>query len=617
MPRQRALHVQLTDGDHDLVEVESPHFIGLVEYAWENRNDNDPTVLGVGPLAGTIVPGASSLAIAGRSPLWDGFYPSLIEGAGLPFVGLDCSFLALRGRAARPSVLVVRRLGGALQVRVEPLDPEPLWKGTHDGEGLFALLHHLAARHGEELTSARVLAVGPAATRTRYAAVGSVAVEAGHTAPVVGWLRRGGWGSRLYQEHGLCAIVYGSDRSTKELLARDLSDGVLLDKFKPGMSLSELETALRWEWGPKLKAWGDLGATLSTLRQRTLWFNFSSVHLTEEERDDLYRRVLRGSTMTHLLGEIERAGQHLTCGEPCPLASRKVVDGRLLEFETYAALGPQLGIADHAAADRVVRRCESLGFDALAVGGIVGWLMERLHRGLADPVELGLSARPRWSAKELDPDADSQHNAKLAEELLSGLLFGRWGAPFSSGLRGAVRSAPASAAALAVYNANGDGGEMVPYPYWAPGFFTPMPVGGEFYQYYGLEFVPPRVLGRKSAQRMEAELMLQNLGFCRLHRGWAEDLVGDLVNRHLGTSTDWRGHHRTLARSIYRRRKARFWETQRVVDIVASFLQNYQHEAAPDAELDRWVRRFREDKASAARAYWSEINAGLEEILGS
>ena len=56
---------------------------------------------------------------------------------------------------------------------------------------------------------------------------------------------------------------------------------------------------------------------------------------------------------------------------------------------------------------------------------------------------------------------------------------------------------------------------------------------------------------------------------------------------------------------------------QGVIDIIASFMQNYQFNAAPDEFLDRWVSRFREDKASAARAYWSEINAGMEEIFGS
>jgi len=618
MPRQRALHISLAAGDHDLVEVESPHFVGPVEYAWECRDEDDPTVLGVGPLAGTIVPGASSLVIAGRSPLWDGFYPTLMEGAGIAFCGLECSLMALRDRAARPSVLVIRRGGGELQVRIDPLDPEPLWKGTHDGEGVHALLHALAARYADEMRTLRVLAVGPAAARTRYGAVASLLVEEGRTSPVLGWFRRGGWGSRLYQLHGLCAVVYGSDRSATEIAARGLRDGgPFLDHFRPEMSLAELEGALRCEWSPKVKAWGDLGATFNTLRQRTLWFNSSSVYLSEEERDELYRRALRDPYVGRFLGEVERTGQHLTCGEPCPLRSRKVIDGRLKLYEPYAALGPQLGVADHPAADRLVRHCESLGLDTLAAGGILGWLMERLHRGLADPVELGLSSRPRWSHKDFDPVADSQHNAKLAQELASGLLFARWGEQLGGGLRGAARQAGNPAAALAVYNANGESGEMVPLPYWTPGFFAPMPVGGEFHHYYGLEFVPPRVLGRKSAQRMEAELLLQNFGICRLHRVWAEDAVPDLANQYLETTTDWRGHARSLARNVYRRRKARFWETQRIVDIVAAFLQLHQHDAAPDAELDRWVRRFREDKASAARAYWSEVNAGLEEILGS
>jgi glyceraldehyde-3-phosphate dehydrogenase (ferredoxin) len=116
---------------------------------------------------------------------------------------------------------------------------------------------------------------------------------------------------------------------------------------------------------------------------------------------------------------------------------------------------------------------------------------------------------------------------------------------------------------------------------------------------------------------MAAELMLQNLGLCRLHRGWGEETLPYLVNQVQGTSVDWATYHRDLAHRIFRRRKARTWETERSIDLVACFLQVYQYDGAPDAELDRWVRRFHEDRASAARAFWSEINSGMEEILGS
>jgi glyceraldehyde-3-phosphate dehydrogenase (ferredoxin) len=619
MLTQQALHLSLAEGHHDLVQVDAPCFLGPVEYAWSCRDDNDPTVLGVGPFAGTPVPGGSSLVIAGRSPLWDGFHATTTEGAGLALAGLGCHLIALRGRAPKPSLLVVTRRAGKLEVRIEPLDPEPIWRGSSGGsEGTFALVRNLAACYAGELGSLGVLAVGPAAARTRMGAICTMLVDEGIPSPVHGWLRRGGFGSRLFQTHGLCAVVIGGDETTAQTGARlGSGDNLFLDRFRRGMSIAELEAAVGFEFSPKLKAWGSLGATFNLLRQRALWFNSSSVHFSEEERDDLYRRALREHYLAALKAQATEEDTHRTCGEPCPLASRKLVGGQLKEFESYAALGPQIGVADTAAADGVVERCEVLGFDALAAGGVLGWLMEQLASGLQAPAELGLpaDARPRWSGRGFDPVADSRHNAGLARALLDQLLSAPWAEPLARGLRHAARGAGGAAAALAVYNANGETGEMIPPPFWAPGFFTPVPIAGEFHQYYGLEFVPPRVLGRKSAQRMTAELMLQNFGVCRLQR-WAEEHYPDLVNRFHGTSVDWAAHHRALAHAISQRKKARFWETERVVDIVARFIQNYYYDAAPDPELDRWVRRFRQDKASAARAYWSEVNAGLEEMLG-
>jgi glyceraldehyde-3-phosphate dehydrogenase (ferredoxin) len=618
MINQRALHIACSDGSHDLVELESSNYLGPVDYAWSIRNEDDPTVLGIGPLAATGVPGASGLVMAGRSLLWDGFYSSMLPGAGLTLAGLGFTLLALRGRAAQPSVLLVSRSDvGTLDIRLEALDPEELWRGTHDGEGIYALLHHLAQRHGDRAPNLQVMATGPAAARTRFGSICTARFEEGRPAASHGWYRRGGLGSRLFQVHNLCGIVIGCRPRVHELVGRSVQDASALGGFQPELSSAELEALVRYEFNPKLLAWGDIGASLSALRTRLLWFNGASVYLSSEERDDLYHRALRDHYLAGLLEPMTHQENHRTCGESCPLICKCVHEGRLREMEPYVALGPQLGVLDPAAADQVVAHCDTLGFDSLAIGASVAWLMERLDRRLVEPGFLGVTGQPHWSASGFEPVSDSQDNARLARSLVDGVLFSSWGQVLHGGLREAARAAGDPSAPLAVYNAAGDSGEIPIFPCWAPGFFTPMPIPGERLGYYGIDFVPPRVLGQKSAQRMQAELMLQNFGCCRLHRGWAEELLPDLVNRSLKTNTDWGSHHRDLAKWIFRRRKARFWETRRTIDIIATYLQDYQHNAAPDPELDRWVRRFREDRASAARAYWSEVNAGLEELLGA
>ncbi len=78
-----------------------------------------------------------------------------------------------------------------------------------------------------------------------------------------------------------------------------------------------------------------------------------------------------------------------------------------------------------------------------------------------------------------------------------------------------------------VYTAFGRNGWMVPNQYWTPGVLAPMAVMGRYYMYYGYDFTPPRSLGNLCAGLMRDELMLDNLGFCRFHRAWAQDMIPD------------------------------------------------------------------------------------------
>ncbi|HPX06994.1 MAG TPA: hypothetical protein PLC17_13735, partial [Tenuifilaceae bacterium] len=83
---------------------------------------------------------------------------------------------------------------------------------------------------------------------------------------------------------------------------------------------------------------------------------------------------------------------------------------------------------------------------------------------------------------------------------------------------------------LFVYNAFARQGWIVPNQYWSPGVLSPMPIMGKYYMNYGKEFLPPRELGRENAKRMLKELMMDNLGICRFHRAWAEDIMPDVMD---------------------------------------------------------------------------------------
>jgi glyceraldehyde-3-phosphate dehydrogenase (ferredoxin) len=304
------------------------------------------------------------------------------------------------------------------------------------------------------------------------------------------------------------------------------------------------------------------------------------------------------------------------------------VDGRPLyrkDYEPYAALGPQLGIFDQRAAEKLVRHVDSLGVDAIEFGCTLAWLFELVHSGRVPPGDLGLDAAPRWPADyaALDLIEDSAHNARLGHLLADHVLYAEAAAPLRAGVRVGARWLEErygfKAADYIPYSAHGEEGSATPNQYWVPGMYAPMGIMGRYFQFYSNQFLPPRELGRKSAERMVLELYSENGGCCRFHRRWVEKILPDIVNRHYRQQIDYRGHHLRLAARLQALEggETRFWESERVVDIVQGFLEKWRRFPLEDVELADWVARFRQDKWAAARAYWDEMRAGVEDVFGA
>ena len=128
--------------------------------------------------------------------------------------------------------------------------------------------------------------------------------------------------------------------------------------------------------------------------------------------------------------------------------------------------------------------------------------------------------------------------------------------------------------------------------------YPSMAISGKYYMYYGRDFMPPRELGRENARRMLKELMLDNLGFCRFHRAWAETLLPDIVENLFGEKEAFLRSISLTASRITSRNASVFWESERNMDMVFEFLKNKkQIDKTEHPELDRWVEFFTRDKS--------------------
>lgn len=628
---QRELTVHLHNQHWYLKPIDDPKILGPVDYGWNRyRIYPDSFSFGEGLLAGSSIPGSRRLMFSAWSPQWDGFYLSSMGGAAFTFHGVGVNYVSLRGRAPETSVLILNHKHGEVQVRMEPVHCDTIWCGYADPDGrplagFFALQQALFDRYQGEYSEGRmrICAVGPAAMHTLEGAIGSNPIKKGRFTPVVDWAGRGGLGSRLFQTNNLAAIIFGGDWEDPDLRDSSEIDSYFLEHFGKKTIQTDISVTEKYRYVPEFETGGTFGVNMRDLSERVMSFNYTSIYHSDEERLKQHDLFILKHYLAQFNEETIKTKNFQHCGEPCPVVCKKLNGIYKKDYEPYHALGPQIGVFDQRAAEEINDYADSMGMDAIQAGGTIAWIMDLIANGLIQPEDFGLPPSSEMSFKfTSDPLAfdlvkDSARNAAYARSIIDMILFHPAGLVFRSGIRAAsaeldktngIRSAD-----KAVFLSHGDEGHMVPNQYWVAGMFSPMPMMGKYFVFYEGKFVPPYELGRKNVERMTYELFTDNSGICRFHRKWSETITDEILAAHYSLETDYKAHHYNLARVIHKAEspKSVFWESERVVDLLVTFLEQWERFGLKDEQLESWLTRLHEDKMKAAREWWLEVRRGI------
>jgi glyceraldehyde-3-phosphate dehydrogenase (ferredoxin) len=424
----------------------------------------------------------------------------------------------------------------------------------------------------------------------------------------------------MLQQHGIAAIIYGGTFVDEDFRDRKVADEWFQDKYNKKLGAKDVEATVKYRYDPQFDTGGTFGVNFTTLRGRIIAFNYTSIYMDEAERLALHERLILNHYLKQFNEETIQTKQQHTCGEPCPAVCKKMRDEYKKDYEPYQTMGPLCGIFDQRAAERLNHHADMYGFDAISVGGVLAWLMECMSRGVLAPEELGVKRRPVFSPNGFSVETDSKENAELGIELLDAMVARRGALNLEEGARKVARRLAREKGKAVldpfVYTAFARRGWMVPNQYWTPGALSPMPIMGKYYMYYGGEFMPPRKLGRINAQRFRDELILDNLGMCRFHRLWAEEMLPEVVGSLYGKKEEFLDRLMRTASRINSRNSSIFWESERTADLVHTFLRRRRDvEGDTDKELCAWIDRFEKDKAEAALDFWYEVHKGTHEVL--
>ncbi len=617
---QRVLMVDATTGFYKMRKYGFDRYFGPVDLGIHMTEAYGSLNFGVGIFAGSIFPGSNRLIVTGFSPCWQGYYISSMGGAGLVFDNLGINMLSLVGRAPVPSVLVLNRNHGEeIDVEVVPVEVEEIWKTGRTG--VYALTDTVYERFkGRYVTDPRILATGPAALHTDMGGILSVPIFKGKISHVDTWAGRGGFGSALVQKHGIVAIIYGGTLVDEDFRDRKVADEWFRNKYDQHLVQKDMEVTTKYRYDHKLQTGGTFGVNYAGMGGRIMAFNYRTLFWSEEERQTLHRNFIVGHYLKQFNEETIVTKQQATCGEPCVAVCKKMNGTFKKDYEPYQTLGPLCGIFDQRAAEKLNHHADAMGFDAISCGGVIAWLMDLLDRGHLPPEDLGVTEKPRWTVSQFDVEKDSMHNAELGCALIDAILKRRGCLDLREGVRKWSRMESRHRGMALhdslVYLAFNRRGWMVPNQYWVSGVLSPMAIMGKYYMIYSYDFIPPRTLGRMCAERMKKELVVDNLGTCRFHRGWAEEMLPEVMGSLYGSREAYLRAIEVLASRLNSRNSPIFWESERNIDYLYTFLKRKKEiDSLEDPRLDSWLTRFDEDKVEAAKAFWYETLMGIDESL--
>ncbi|MBE0596897.1 MAG: aldehyde ferredoxin oxidoreductase [Desulfuromonadales bacterium] len=617
---QRVLLVDAARGFYKTKKYGFDRYFGPVDLGIHLAEEYQSLNFGVGVFAGSVLPGSNRLFVTGFSPCWQGYYISSMGGAGLVFDNLGINMLSLVGKAPVPSVLCLNRNHGEeIEVEVVPIDVQEIWESGRTG--VYSLTDRVYEMFGGRYENdPRILATGPAALQTDMGGIMSVPITGGKISHVDTWAGRGGFGSAMVQDHGIVAIIYGGTLVDEDFRDRKVADDWFQNKYSLRLTQKDLEVTGKYRYDEKLQTGGTFGVNYTNVGGKILAFNYRTIFWSEEERQNLHQNLVVGHYLKQFNEETIQTRQQATCGEPCVAVCKKMNGIYKKDYEPYQTLGPLCGIFDQRAAEKLNRHCDALGFDAISGGGVLAWLMDLLDEKVLTPEELGVTRLPRWQMAGFEVASDSMHNAELGCELLDAILERRGILDFREGVRkwSQIQSA-AKGTALhdrLVYVAFNRRGWMVPNQYWVSGVLAPMAITGKYYMIYSYDFIPPRTLGRMCAERMKKELILDNLGTCRFHRGWAEEMLPEIIGSLYGRQEQFLRSCDVLASRINSGNSPIFWESERNIDFLHTFLRRKKEtDQEPDPRLVEWLDKFDRDKVEAAREFWYQTLTGIDESL--
>ncbi|MCD6489153.1 MAG: aldehyde ferredoxin oxidoreductase [Thermodesulfobacterium sp.] len=581
--------------------------------------------LGTGPFAGGKIFGTHRLVAVFRSLESLGLHVSEAGGVGYKFIGSGVNGLVILGKSEKPLLIFVEGKEKT-NVRFEKVSMENLnriYEGYENYFGAYALTKWLLDIYSEFFSenNARAVVVGPGAWQTRFGSLVSIDVNPQLKNLIIGsedFAGRGGAGSVLAQAHNVAGIIAGGKIKPElpEVFTNIKNFNEYFKKITGREFFSAVNMATtKYRFDPKTGAGGTFGSNYPYYKEWLPTFCYNSIYLKKEIRRKISDIILRNYWGPFKEETFVKTRSWKTCGEPCPVACKKIWKRKKVDYEPFQGVGPLIGIFDLKEVSKIVEIIDSAGLDAISTGHIIAFLLEAVNKGLLSCEEVGISTHPNLDPLTLNPEK-WRVNGVLAIEIIQNMLNKKTQVLkdiAEKGLRKAIKKldekyetriekAGMSFRDIALYQPYGEEGYMTPNFYWTLGFFVPIFISGKYWTEYKLTFTEPEEFVKLVYERAIKELAISNAGFCRFHRGWAENLLGKFYENLgiEGFEKKIKGIYKNIA--IYNIKAGAIpnpLEGEKSIDIFSTL--------AEELQVQRWAMKFSKNKRRAYQEWFDRF----------
>jgi aldehyde:ferredoxin oxidoreductase len=365
----RLLYVDLTTGKtktEKLPQDVAKKFIGgigLGMYLWLSNskahvdalNPENPLVLAVGPLSGTMFPtGGNGHAFISKSPVTGGVGEAVSHGTfGTEFKRAGYDAIILVGKASKPVYLWID--DDTVQVR----DASNLW-GKSPGETEDAIKNQVGDLY------VRVASIGLAGEKQSKLAniINDKTRAAGRT--------------------GLGAVM--GSKNLKAIAVRGTYDVAVA---KPAEFMSLVEEYHERMKGPAAQKYRTLGSTENLIINNNLTClptrNFNNAHF--ENADKISSEVLN----EHFIAKIIACNSCAMRCEHEAIIREGFYTGTMarMEYDNLWAFGPNCGVDQLNFIIKAAERCNYYGLDAQSTGVVISFVMDCYEKGILSREDLG------------------------------------------------------------------------------------------------------------------------------------------------------------------------------------------------------------------------------------